>query len=109
MVSGNHSLKGSTGVEISTSSWNINEVPSDQNLNPGFVSGSFNIVNYNLSQYKISGQKITESKFCEPPVSCTITLSGVCGQNVAVTVQFESNNPILMTGGSFTGDVSCSR
>jgi hypothetical protein len=109
VVSGNQSVDRSKGIKISTSSWNINELPSDQNPNPGFVSGSFNIVNFNLSQYKISGQKVTESQFCEPPVSVPITLSGACGQNVGIAVQFESNNPILMTGGSFTGEVSCSR
>ena len=92
-----------------TANWNINELSSNQNPTPGFVSGSFNSVNLDSARYKITGQKITEIDFCQPPVSVPITLSGSCGQNIAINVQFESNNPILMTGGSFTGDVTCSQ
>jgi hypothetical protein len=102
--------ENSTNVKVSTAAanWNINELSSsDQNPNPGFVSGSFNSVNLDSARYKITGQKITEIDFCQPPVSVPITISGSCGQNVAINVQFESNNPILMTGGSFTGDVTC--
>ncbi|MBV9667059.1 MAG: hypothetical protein JO327_02900, partial [Nitrososphaeraceae archaeon] len=39
VVSGN----GSSG-KISTTNWNINELPSGQNSVPGFVSGEFNSV-----------------------------------------------------------------
>jgi hypothetical protein len=103
--------ENSTNVKVPTAAanWNINELSSssDQNPNPGFVSGSFNSVNLDSARYKITGQKITEIDFCQPPVSVPITISGSCGQNVAINVQFESNNPILMTGGSFTGDVTC--
>jgi hypothetical protein len=47
VVSGN----GSSG-KISTTNWNINELPSDQNPVPGFVSGGFNSVNLKSGNYK---------------------------------------------------------
>ncbi|HZB17592.1 MAG TPA: hypothetical protein VE445_10535 [Nitrososphaeraceae archaeon] len=100
--------ENSTNGKVPTANWNINELPSDLNANPGFVSGSFNSVDLNIGKYKIIGQKINETEFCQPPVSVPITISGLCSQNVAINVQFESNNPILKTGGSFTGDVTCS-
>jgi hypothetical protein len=100
--------ENSTNGMVPTANWNINELPSDPNANPGFVSGAFNSVNLNSGNYKITGQKISETDFCQPPISVPITISGSCSQNVAINVQFESNNPILKTGGSFTGDVTCS-
>jgi hypothetical protein len=93
---------------VPTANWNINELPSDPNDNPGFVSGSFNSVYLKSGNYKITGQKINETDFCQPPVSVPITISGSCSQNVTINVQFESNDPILSTDGSFTGDVTCS-
>ena len=98
-----------TNGKAPTANWNINELSSDQNPTPGFVSGSFNLVTLDSARYKITGQKITEIDFCQPPVSVPITISGSCGQNIAINVQFESNDPILMTSGSFTGDVTCSQ
>ena len=100
--------ENSTNGMVPTANWNINELPSDPNANPGFVSGSLNSVNLNSGNYKITGQKISETDFCQPSLSVPITISGSCGQNVAINVQFESNNPILKTGGSFNGDVTCS-
>jgi hypothetical protein len=96
-----------TNAKITTTNWKINELPTDQNPNPGFASGSFNSVNMRSSKFEIVGQKINEVHFCEPPLSLPVTVSGSCGQNVAISVQFQSNNPILMTGGTFTGDVTC--
>ena len=93
--------------KISTANWSINELSSAQNPSPGFVSGKFNVVNLSSHEYQISGQKVNESQFCEPPVSVPITISGACGQNVAINVEFESNDPILNTNGQFTGDVLC--
>ena len=93
--------------KILDTNWSINELPSIQNPSPGFISGAFNRVNLSSNEYKISGQKINESQFCEVPVSIPISISGVCGQNVAINVQFESNDPILKTKGHFTGDVLC--
>jgi hypothetical protein len=101
--------ENSSNGKVTTTNWNINEVPSDQNPSPGFVSGSFNSVILNSGKYKFTAQKINETDFCQPPVSVPITISGSCSQNVAINVQFESNDPILTTGGSFIGDVICSQ
>jgi hypothetical protein len=98
-----------TNAKIITTNWNINELPTSQNPSPGFASGSFSSVNVSSNKFEIIGQKINEAQFCEPPLSLPVTVSGSCGQNVAISVQFESNNPILMTGGTFTGDVTCSQ
>jgi hypothetical protein len=92
-----------------TTNWNINELPSSQNPNPGFASGSFNSVNVSSSKFQITGQKINEVQFCEPPLSLPLTITGSCGQNAAISVQFQSSNPVLMTGGTFRGDVTCSQ
>ena len=104
VVSGN-----SSSGKIATTNWNINELPSAQNPNPGFVSGGFNTVNLTSGNYEITGQKINETQFCEPPVTLPITISGSCNQNSIINVRFESNDPILTTGGSFSGDVTCSQ
>jgi hypothetical protein len=98
-----------SSTNITTTNWNINELPSSQNPTPGFASGSFNSVNVSSSKFHIIGQKINEVKFCEPPLSLPVIISGSCGQNVAINVQFQSNNPVLMTGGTFRGDVTCSQ
>ena len=66
-------------------------------------------MNISSTKYKIIGQKINETQFCEPPLSLPVTVSGSCGQNVPINVQFQSNDPILMTGGTLTGDVTCSQ
>ena len=95
--------------KVPSANWNINELPSGQDPTPGFVNGSLNSVNIDSGKYKITGQKITETDFCQPPVSVPITISGSCSKNVPIYVQFESNDPILMTGGSFSGDVTCSQ
>jgi hypothetical protein len=94
---------------MTTTNWNINELPSSQKLNPGFASGSFNSVDVSSSKFQITGQKINEVQFCKPPLSLPVTISGSCGQNVAISVQFQSSNPVLMTGGTFRGDVTCSQ
>jgi hypothetical protein len=101
--------ENSSNGKITTTNWNINELPSSQNPNPGFVSGSFNSVNLNSGKYKFTAQRINETDFCQPPISVPITISGSCSQNVAINVHFESNDPILTTGGSFIGDVTCSQ
>jgi hypothetical protein len=98
-----------SNTNITTTNWNINELPSSQNPTPGFASGSFNSVNVSSSKFHIIGQKINEVKFCEPPLSLPVIISGSCGQNVAINVQFQSNNPVLMTEGTFRGDVTCSQ
>jgi hypothetical protein len=99
--------RNSSNGKVTTSNWNINEIPSGQNPNPGFLNGSFNSVNLNSGKYVITGQKMSEAHFCLPPVSAPITISGPCNQNVPINVQFQSDNPILMTDGSFKGDVTC--
>ncbi len=96
-------------AKITTTSWNINEVPTGQDPMPGFASGSFNSVNVSAGKFEVTGQKINEAQFCDPPLSLPVTISGLCGQNVAIRVQFQSDNPILVTGGTFTGDVTCSQ
>jgi hypothetical protein len=98
-----------SNAKISTTNWNINELPSSQNPNPGFTSGSFNSINVSTSKFQITGQKINEVQFCEPPLSLPVMISGSCGQNVPINVQFQSNNPVLVTGGTFRGDVTCSQ
>ena len=59
--------KNSSNGKVISSNWNINEIPSGQNPNPGFLNGSFNSVNLNSGKYIIIGQKMSEAHFCVPP------------------------------------------
>ena len=47
-----------------------------------------------------------EIKLCNPPLFTPISLTGVCGQNVVITVQLRSNNPLGIED-TFNGDVIC--
>jgi hypothetical protein len=98
-----------SSAKISTTNWNINELPSGQSPNPGFASGSFNSINVSTGKFQIIGQKINEVQFCEPPLSLPVMISGSCGQNILINVEFQSNNPLLVAGGTFRGDVTCSQ
>lgn len=47
-----------------------------------------------------------EIKLCNPPLFTPISITGVCGQNVVITVQLRSNNPLGIED-TFNGDVIC--
>ncbi len=79
--------------------------------NPGAVLSTGTIFSGNASngQYDVVGEthNIKEAiKLCNPPLFTPISLTGMCGQNVAITVQLQSNNP-LDTVDTFNGDVIC--
>ena len=80
-------------------------------VNPGTVlsKGTIYSGNASISQYAMIGdtQNIKEEiKLCNPPLFTPISLTGVCGQNVVITVQLRSNNPLGIED-TFNGDVIC--
>jgi hypothetical protein len=93
---------------LPTGRWSINELSNSQSSSPGFVSGSFNSTEINSNTYTLIGKKIYEVALCPLPISVPVTINGQCGQHVTINVEFESSDPLVKTGGSFTGDVICS-
>ena len=93
--------------QLSTGRWSINEINNPENSVPGFASGSFDSVDSSANTYTLLGKKLYEAALCSPPISIPVAFSAVCGQHVTINVKFESNDPLLKTGGSFTGDVTC--
>lgn len=80
-------------------------------VNPGTVlsKGTIYSGNASISQYAMIGDTHNikeEIKLCNPPLFTPISLTGVCGQNVVITVQLRSNNPLGIED-TFNGDVIC--
>ena len=80
-------------------------------VNPGTVlsRGTIYSGNASISQYDVIGDTHNikeEIKLCNPPLFTPISLTGVCGQNVVITVQLQSNNPLDIKD-TFNGDVIC--
>jgi hypothetical protein len=80
-------------------------------VNPGtvFSVGEIFSGNASLTQYEANGetrniQEVIE--LCNPPLFSPLFLTGVCGENVPISLQFQSNNP-LNIGNNFEGDVIC--
>jgi hypothetical protein len=80
-------------------------------VNPGTVlsKGTIYSGNASISQNDMIGDTHNikeEIKLCNPPLFTPISLTGVCGQNVVITVQLRSNNPLGIED-TFNGDVIC--
>lgn len=86
---------------------NFNELASQGTF---FTEGKIYNGNATLTQYSISGNSDNpeeEIKLCNPHLQTPISITGSCGQNVAILVQLHSNNK-SKTGDTFNGDVTCS-
>jgi hypothetical protein len=79
-------------------------------VNPGTVLSKVTIYSDNASisqNNMIDMHNIKEEiKLCNPPLFTPISLTSVCGQNVVITVQLQSNNPLGIED-TFNDDVIC--
>ena len=80
-------------------------------VKPGTVlsNGTIYSGNASNSQYNVIGDTHNikeEIKLCNPPLFTPISLTGVCGQNVVISVQLQSNSPLDIVN-TFNGDVIC--
>jgi hypothetical protein len=65
--------------------------------------------NLSMEQFYIQGETYNQQEeinLCDSPVFAPISLTGQCGQDVIITIQFPSNDP-LDTPNSFSADVEC--
>jgi hypothetical protein len=89
--------------------WTIDNLNDPANPGTVFSVGKIFSGNASLSQYEVNGEtrNIREViRLCNPPFFSPLFLAGVCGENVPIGVQFQSNNP-LNIGNNFVGDVIC--
>lgn len=89
--------------------WTLDNLNDPTNPGTVFTVGEIFSGNVSLSHYKVNGEtrNINEViKLCNPPLFSPIILIGKCGENVPLSVQFQSNNP-LNIGNNFNGDVVC--
>ena len=80
-------------------------------VKPGTVLSNGTIFSGNASnsQYNVIGDTHNikeEIKLCNPPLFTPISLTGVCGENVVISVQLQSNSPLDIVN-TFNGDVIC--
>lgn len=93
-ITGNWTLSSTEGMNVS-----IN----------GFNQGPIYRGNLSMHQFNIQGETFNpqeEINLCASPLFAPISLSGQCGQDVIVNIQFQSNDP-LDTPDSFSADVEC--
>ena len=60
-----------------------------------------------MEQFYIQGETSNQQEeinLCSTPVFAIISLTGQCGQDVMITIQFQSNDP-LDTPNSFSADL----
>jgi hypothetical protein len=89
--------------------WTLDNLNDPINPRTVFSVGEIFSGNASLTQYEASGKtrNIQEViKFCNPPLFSPLFLTGMCGENVPISLQFQSNNP-LNIGNNFEGDVIC--
>jgi hypothetical protein len=93
-IAGNWTLSSTGGISVSTN---------------GFSQGPIYQGNLSMEQFNIQGETFNpheEINLCASPLLAPISLSGQCGRDVIVTIQFQSNDP-LDTPDSFSADVEC--
>jgi hypothetical protein len=93
-IAGNWTLSSTEGISVSTN---------------GFSQGPIYQGNLSMEQFNIQGETSNpheEINLCASPLLAPISLAGQCGQDVIVTIQFQSNDP-LDTTNPFPADVEC--
>ena len=93
-ITGNWTLSSTEGMNVSMN---------------GFSQGPIYQGDLSMQQFNIQGETFNpqeEINLCASPLFAPISLSGQCGQDVIVNIQFQSNDP-LDTPDSFSADVEC--
>ncbi|HEY7110226.1 MAG TPA: hypothetical protein VH415_12425 [Nitrososphaeraceae archaeon] len=89
--------------------WTLDNLNDPSNPGTVFSVGEIFDGNASLSQYQVKGEtrNIAEViKLCNPPLFSPLFLTGACGENVQISLQFQSNNPLGIRN-NFEGDVIC--
>jgi hypothetical protein len=93
-IAGNWTLSSTEGMSVSTN---------------GFSQGPIYQGNLSTEHFNIQGETFNpqeEINMCASPLFAPVSLTGQCGQDVMITIQFQSNDP-LDTPNSFSADVEC--
>ena len=94
---------------IITGNWTIDSIEDTGVSMDGFSHGPIYQGNLSMEQFYIQGETYNQQEeinLCATPVFAPISLTGQCGQDVIITIQFQSNDP-LDTPNSFSADVEC--
>ena len=98
--SGNGTILGNWTID---STENISSEPNSFNQGP-IYRGNLSIGYFNIQGETYNSEE--QISICSSPVFAPISLAEQCGQNVIITIRFQSNDPLDITD-SFTGDVEC--
>jgi hypothetical protein len=89
--------------------WTIDSIEDTGASMNGFSHGPIYQGNLSMEQFYIQGEthnQQEEINLCATPVFAPISLTGQFGQDVIITILFQSNDP-LDTPNSFSADVEC--
>ena len=89
--------------------WTIDSTESMSLSTDGFNQGPIYLANLTASSFYFQGETNNPQEqisLCSSPLFAPITLLGQCGQDVTVTIQFQSNDPLDIAN-SFPADVEC--
>ena len=98
------SVNGST-----KGNWTLDDFNENAEQGTFFTEGKIYNGNASLNQFSIIGNSDNteeEIKLCNPHLQTPISITGVCGQNVAISVQLESKDRPKIAD-TFNGDVTC--
>ena len=89
--------------------WTIDSTENISSESNGFNQGPIYRANLSTGYFNIQGETYNpeeEISICSSPVFAPISLVGQCGQDVTITVRFQSNDLLDITD-SFIGNVEC--
>jgi hypothetical protein len=89
--------------------WTIDSIEDVGVSMNGFSFGPIYQGNLSMEHFNIQGETYNQQEeinLCASPVFAPISLTGQCGQDVMIIIQFQSNDP-LDTPNSFSADVEC--
>jgi hypothetical protein len=89
--------------------WTIDSTDGTRLPTNGFNQGPIYRGNLSTGHFNIRGETYNPQEqinLCASPMFAPLFLTGQCGQNVIITIRFQSNDPLGITD-SFPADVEC--